>query len=251
MSFNIYMSTALPDLAVLHIDQVVIEPYELKGEKILDNNGDALGLFAWVQDKITQNNIETYFQSLAVTEAVIGNAQVNTLKIGENAVTVPLGASNENLSTSIAISGTETSAGSSWSKVCDTSPLSWADDNVAPEAITVVGFMNYSAATSGSDYETVRLNLFIREGSAFPSSWTYFPSSPNSTANLSGATMLQSCGVSKKRNHSGTLTVNYTLDVSALGLKKNTNYYFALAAQTNAGSRRMFANGMSVVASKR
>lgn len=251
MSFNAFMSTALPDLAVLHIDQVVIEPYELVGDKIVDNNGDPLGIFAWVQDKITQNNIETYFQSLAVTEAVIGNAQVNTLKIGENAVTVPLGASNENLSTSIAISGTETSAGSSWSKVCDTSPLSWADDNVAPEAITVVGFMNYSAATSGSDYETVRLNLFIREGSAFPSSWTYFPSSPNSTANLSGATMLQSCGVSKKRNHSGTLTVNYTLDVSALGLKKNTNYYFALAAQTNAGSRRMFANGMSVVASKR
>ena len=178
----------------------------------------------------------------------IRDLAVDTLQIAGNAVTVPLGASNENISSTyyLAISGTQTSEGTSWKKVCDLSALSWTSSNTAPEAITLVGSMNYAAATSGSSHESVRLKLIMRAGATVPT--TYISSGFSATSNV---TELQSCGVSKQRNHSGTLAVNYTLDVSQLNLQPNTNYYFALVGQTNAGSRRMFNNGLSAVASKK
>lgn len=43
-------------------------------------------------DGFTLANIETYFENAAIGEALIGNAAVGTLKIQENAVTVPVGA---------------------------------------------------------------------------------------------------------------------------------------------------------------
>lgn len=178
----------------------------------------------------------------------IRDLSVDTLQIAGNAVTVPLGASNENISSTyyLSVSGTQTSEGTSWAKVCDLSAMSWTSSNTAPEAITLVGSMNYGAATSGSSHETVRLKLIMRAGATVPA--TYISSGFSATSNV---TELQSCGVSKQRNHSGTLAVNYTLDVSQLNLQPNTNYYFALVGQTNAGFRRMFNNGLSAVASKK
>ena len=178
----------------------------------------------------------------------IRDLAVDTLQIAGNAVTVPLGASNENISSSyyLSVSGTQTSEGTSWAKVCDLSAMSWTSSNTAPEAITLVGSMNYAAATSGSSHESVRLKLIMRAGATVPA--TYISSGFSATSNV---TELQSCGVSKQRNHSGTLTVNFTLDVSQYNLQPNTNYYFALVGQTNAGFRRMFNNGLSAVASKK
>ena len=178
----------------------------------------------------------------------IRDLAVDTLQIAGNAVTVPLGASNENISSTyyLAISGTQTSEGTSWKKVCDISALSWTSSNTAPEAITLIGSMNYSDATSGSSYESVRLKLIVRAGTVVPT--TYVSSGFSATTNVTG---LQSCGVSKQRNHCGTLAINFTLDVAQFNLQPNTNYYFALVGQTNAGSRRMFSNGLSAVASKK
>lgn len=182
------------------------------------------------------------------TSTYIRDLAVDTLQIAGNAVTVPLGASNENISSGyyLSVSGTQTSEGTSWAKVCDLSAMSWTSSNTAPEAITLVGSMNYAAATSGSSHESVRLKLIMRAGATVPA--TYISSGFSATSDV---TELQSCGVSKQRNHSGTLTVNFTLDVSQYNLQPNTNYYFALVGQTNAGLRRMFNNGLSAVASKK
>lgn len=89
MSFNINLGLQCSDDLELEIDQIVISPYELKGDKILDDNGDRLGLFAWVQDKITSGNITTYLENAAIVDAVIGNAEVKTLKIDDEATMVP------------------------------------------------------------------------------------------------------------------------------------------------------------------
>ena len=48
-----------------------------------------LGSFAWLRDKIGAANISTYMEAAAIGAAYLGTASVETLKIKNNAVTVP------------------------------------------------------------------------------------------------------------------------------------------------------------------
>lgn len=72
-----------------------IEIYDASGDVILDSGGvsadmvSGLGAFALV-DQISAANISTYMASAAIGEAFLGAASVGTLKIQENAVTVPV-----------------------------------------------------------------------------------------------------------------------------------------------------------------
>jgi hypothetical protein len=72
-----------------------IEIYDASGDVILDSGGvsadmvSGLGAFALV-DQISAANISTYMASAAIGEAYLGEASVGTLKIQENAVTVPV-----------------------------------------------------------------------------------------------------------------------------------------------------------------
>jgi len=78
--------------AALYIDKVVVTPIALDVDgSDVNYNGTSLSdsTFAWLTDKISSSNITTYFDNTAITEAIIGSAAVGTLKIQDNAVTVP------------------------------------------------------------------------------------------------------------------------------------------------------------------
>jgi hypothetical protein len=78
--------------AALYIDKVVVTPIALDVDgSDVTYNGTSLSnsTFAWLTEKIKSSNITTYFDNAAITEAVIGSASVGTLKIQDNAVTVP------------------------------------------------------------------------------------------------------------------------------------------------------------------
>ena len=78
--------------AALYIDKVVVTPIALDVDASdVSYNGTSLSdsTFAWLTNKISSSNISTYFDNAAITEAIIGSASVGTLKIQENAVTVP------------------------------------------------------------------------------------------------------------------------------------------------------------------
>ena len=156
MSFNINMGDDCPIGLELEIDQIVISPYELKGEKILDNNGDPLGIFAWVQEKITQNNITTYFDNLAVTEAVIGRAAVKTLKIGENAVTVP---TTLNVATgNYVLNNTETMVSSANKVSIQYAPVG-SDPDLLPSSITAIVTVELGSSGLGGDWAAAVVRL--------------------------------------------------------------------------------------------
>lgn len=91
-SLDILNWVGLGASAALYIDKVVVTPIALDVDASdVTNNGTSLSdsTFAWLTDKIKSSNITTYFENTAITEAVIGNASVGTLKIQDNAVTVP------------------------------------------------------------------------------------------------------------------------------------------------------------------
>jgi len=78
--------------AALYIDKVVVTPIALDVDASdVTNNGTSLSdsTFAWLTEKIKSSNITTYFDTAAITETIIGRASVGTLKIQDNAVTVP------------------------------------------------------------------------------------------------------------------------------------------------------------------
>ena len=91
-SLDILNWTGLGASAALYIDKVVVTPIALDVDASdVTNNGTSLSdsTFAWLTEKIKSSNITTYFDTAAITEAVIGSASVGTLKIQDNAVTVP------------------------------------------------------------------------------------------------------------------------------------------------------------------
>ncbi len=77
-----------------------IEIFDASGNTILNSGGvpvgmvSGIGAFALV-DQITEANISTYMETAAIKEAYIANAAVSTLKIQDNAVTVPVYAEND------------------------------------------------------------------------------------------------------------------------------------------------------------
>lgn len=91
-SLDILNWNGLGASAALYIDKVVVTPIALDVDASdVTNNGTSLSdsTFAWLTDKISSSNITTYFENTAITEAIIGRASVGTLKIQDNAVTVP------------------------------------------------------------------------------------------------------------------------------------------------------------------
>jgi hypothetical protein len=178
----------------------------------------------------------------------IRNLSVDTLQIAGNAVIVPIGASNENILASyyLAQSGGMTTAGTSWKKLVDTSPISWTSSDLAPEAITIIACANIGGAVSGTGNTSIRTKLIMRT-SPIGTNLVIGAFSGNTT----GVTVLQSNGESKREDFSTTVTLNHTITVSALNLQPNTNYYFALVGQNSGNARSMFSNGISVVASKK
>jgi len=91
-SLDILNWVGLGASAALYIDKVVVTPIALDVDASdVTYNGTSLSdsTFAWLTDKIRSSNISTYFDNAAITEAVIGSASVGTLKIQDNAVTVP------------------------------------------------------------------------------------------------------------------------------------------------------------------
>jgi len=79
--------------AIVDIDYAIVEPIEQTSESIIGPNGQALSesTFAWLMDKINNANISNYIDTAAITTAYIGNAEVRTLNIDGNAVTIPEG----------------------------------------------------------------------------------------------------------------------------------------------------------------
>jgi hypothetical protein len=92
-SFNIGTDSGLGSDYELEFDYITVEPHEYKADSIIGPSDSRLSdsLFAWVQDRIDQNNIRTYLADAAIVSAVIGNAEIRTLNIDGNAVTVPEG----------------------------------------------------------------------------------------------------------------------------------------------------------------
>lgn len=164
----------------------------------------------------------------------IRDLSVNTLMIGNNAVTVPIGASDANVDAWVQYSGVTDGSGGVddigpiWlqnSIAANTGniggatpiPLSWTESRTQPAAVLVWGCVNV-LGKSGSDYRTVRIRLIMSTRPDFSTSTTV---------------ELQRMGGSQRTDNSSTYSVNYTIDTKAFGLEPNQNYYFGIQLHAN------------------
>ena len=93
------------------------------------------GAFATL-GKLTKNNISTYIETAAITNAYIGNAEISTLKLAGNAVTVP----------QIATSGELITGDLSWKNVIETSITLDSSGTVMANFACKQGFFSFPNA---------------------------------------------------------------------------------------------------------
>ena len=160
-----------------------------------------------------------------ITSAKIQNAAVETLKIAGNAVTVPVGASNQNLNTSITTSTTN------WTHVITSPSVSWSNTDERPSAFIVQGICNFLSQTNTSN----NVGLYLRVEVIRSNQSNYIP---------------QTVGVSKYRGGlSAFSAVSIFVDTS--GWSSSGSVTFKLEARITAGSYQVGGNGIAVLAAKR
>jgi hypothetical protein len=164
-SLDILNATGLGTRAALYIDKVVVTPIALNVDGTdVSYQGTSLSesTFAWLKDKIKSSNITTYFDTAAITEAVIGEASVGTLKIQEDAVIVPAGDSSRDIKFNVS------------NYFLDLSPYTtvgfWSEDEV-PSALIVGGQVGYVGGDMGGNvagaataYARLKIEFYSNQG---------------------------------------------------------------------------------------
>ncbi|MEL0014036.1 MAG: hypothetical protein VW715_02430 [Rhodospirillales bacterium] len=176
-SLDVLNWSGLGASAALYIDKVVVTPIALDVDgSDVTYNGTSLSnsTFAWLTEKIKSSNITTYFDNAAITEAIIGNAAVGTLKIQDNAVIVPAGDSSLNI---------RINASNYFINLSDFTTIGfWSVDEV-PSALIVGGQVGYVGTDSGgrvsgaaTAYVRLRIEWYSNNGT-----WVYSSSASNET----------------------------------------------------------------------
>ena len=151
-SLSILNWLGLGDSARIVVDYALVEPYEYKSDAIVGPDNAKLGLFSWVQDRMTANNIRTYLADAAIVTAVIGDAQVKTLKIGENAVTVPDGETGP----------CSLNVGTAWTSLHSPMYVQHWDSSSVPQAVLVTAQAQFMGTLHGSTSGERRGSGFVR-----------------------------------------------------------------------------------------
>ena len=162
--------------------------------------------------------------TLEITGASINTASIGTLQLAGNAVTVPVGASNNNLGTSVTTSTTN------WTHVITSPSVSWTSTSDRPSAFIVQGICNFLSQVSGG-----QVGLYLRVEVIRSNQSNYIP---------------QTVGVSKAiRDSSAFSAISVFVDTS--GWSSSGSVTFKLEARITAGSYILGGNGISVLAAKR
>lgn len=162
--------------------------------------------------------------TLEITGASINTASIGTLQLAGNAVTVPVGASNNNLGNSV------TTSTSNWTHVITSPSVSWTSTSDRPSAFIVQGICNFLSQQSGG-----QVGLYLRVEVIRSNQSNYIP---------------QTVGVSKAIADSSAFSA-ISVFVDTSGWSSSGSVTFKLEARITGGSYNLGGNGISVLAAKR
>ena len=168
------------------------------------------------------NYVKFNGSTLEITGASINTASIGTLQLAGNAVTVPIGFSNQSMNTLITTSTTN------WTVIGTSPQLTWNSVSERPSAVIINACLNFLAQNSGSAQQ----GLYIRVRVIGPSN-NFVP---------------QTVGVSKGATGlSGFCAVNAFVDMSG----RTSPHTFQLEARTTTSNYIVGGNGLAVLAAKR